>query len=155
EGSAVSGPVASFTDSNATDTASQLSATITWGDGSTSAGVVTGSAGAFSVAAAAGHAYAAEGTFATSVIVTNSADHVSTAIAGSATATEADVLTAQAAAKIAVTTGQTFSGTVATFADSFTANTGSDLTATIAWGDGTSSTGTVTDVNGAISVAGG
>jgi hypothetical protein len=150
EGSAVNAPVASFTDSNSADTASQLSATIAWGDGTTSAGIVTGGAGVFSVAPAAGHIYADEGSYATSIAITNSADNVTTTLAGGATATEADVLTAGAAPAIAATAGTAFNGTVATFTDSYTANTASDFAATINWGDGTSSAGTVTDVNGVL-----
>ncbi len=154
EGSAVTAPVASFTDSNVTDAASQLSATIIWGDGTTSAGVVTGSAGAFSVSAAAGHIYADEGSFATSIAVTNSADNVTTTLTGAITATEADVLTAGPAISVAATIGTAFTGTVAIFTDTYTANTASDFSATITWGDGTTSAGVITDVNGAISVAG-
>jgi hypothetical protein len=154
EGGTVTTPVASFTDSNTADTASQLSATIAWGDGSTTAGTVTGSNGVFSVSGASGHVYAAEGKFVTNVTVTNAADGVTTALTGAVTSTDADVFTPGAAQGIAATAGLAFNGTVATFTDSYTANTASDLTATIAWGDGTSSAGTVTDVNGSISVSG-
>src|SRR5205085_10247285 len=38
-----------------------------------------------------------------------------------------------------------FSGAVATFTNTFAGNTAADFTATIDWGDGTSSAGTVTD----------
>ncbi|MBV8912619.1 MAG: hypothetical protein JOZ05_06230, partial [Acetobacteraceae bacterium] len=51
--------VASFTDSNAADPASGFTATITWGDGTSSAGTVAGANGAFTVTA--GHTYADEG----------------------------------------------------------------------------------------------
>ncbi len=154
EGSVVAGPVASFTDSNTADTASQLSATIAWGDGTASAGVVTGGNGVFSVAPAAGHSFADEGRYATSIAITNGADAVTTILTGGVTATEADVLTPGAAPSIATAAGAAFNGIVATFSDSNAANSASDLSATINWGDGTSSTGVVTDVNGAISVAG-
>ncbi len=154
EGSAPSGPVATFTDSNLTDTVSQLSATINWGDGTTSAGTVPGGNGAFSIAGTSGHVYAAEGSYATTIAVTNTTDGVTTTLSGGVTATEADVFTPGAATTLAATAGQAFTGAVATFTDGFIANTASDLTATITWGDGTTSAGTITDVNGAISVAG-
>ncbi len=152
EGSAVTATLASFTDSNTADTASQLSAAITWGDGTTSTGVVSGAAGAFSVAA--GHAYADEGSYPTSIAITNSADAVTTTLSGTVTATEADVLAVGAAPTIAATAGTAFSGTLASFTDSYAANPASDFTATIAWGDGSSSAGTVVASNGTISVSG-
>ena len=59
-----------------------------------------------------------------------------------------DVLTPHAIT-IAPATGQIFSGTVATFTDSNTSITASGLTATINWGDGTSTTaGVVTGGSG-------
>ena len=152
EGTAIAAPLASFTDSNATDLASQFTAAITWGDGTTTAGTVTGSNGSFSVAGS--HAYADEGSFLTSVAVTNSADHITTTLAGSATATEADVLAAGAAPAIAATAGLAFTGTVASFTDSYLATSAADLAATITWGDGSSSAGTVSGGNGSFSVAG-
>src|SRR5215831_14061905 len=50
--------------------------------------------------------------------------------------------------------GQAFSGTVATFTDRYTGNTASDFSATINWGDGTTTAGTITDARGTISVSG-
>src|SRR5208282_1030833 len=52
--------VATFTDTNASDTAGIFTATINWGDGTTSAGTITGSNGAFAVAGS--HTYADEGS---------------------------------------------------------------------------------------------
>ena len=52
--------IASFTDSNTTDSACGFTATIDWGDGTPSAGTVTGSNGSFAVSG--GHTYADEGT---------------------------------------------------------------------------------------------
>src|SRR5262249_55319560 len=51
--------------------------------------------------------------------------------------------------------GKTFSGVVATFTDANTQATAANFTATINWGDGTTSTGTVTpDPNGGFDVSG-
>ena len=152
EGSAITAPLASFTDSNAADVASQFSASILWGDGTTTAGTVSGAAGSFSVAG--NHAYADEGSFVTAVSITNSADNVTTTLAGSATAVEADVLAATGAPAIAATAGLAFTGTVASFTDTYLATAAGDLAATITWGDGTTSAGTVTGGNGSFSVAG-
>lgn len=66
----------------------------------------------------------------------------------------ADVLT-PTAATINATAGTSFSGTVATFADSNTSFLASGLTATINWGDGTASTaGVVNGGNGSFTVSG-
>jgi hypothetical protein len=154
EGSAVVAPLAHFTDSNLTDTAAQLSASINWGDGTVTAATVTGSNGAFDIIDATGHVYTAEQTYATTITVTNTADQAATALTGAITVTEADVFAVTTAPAIAAMAGLAYTGTVATFSDSYTANTAADLVATIVWGDGTSSAGTVTDVNGAIAVAG-
>ncbi len=153
EGSALSGTLASFTDSATTDTASLLSATINWGDGTSSLGTITGGNGTFSVVSS-GHAYADEGSFVTSIVISNSADGSATTLAGGYTATEADMLTAGAAAQIAVAAGATFSGAVVNFTDSYSGATAADFTATINWGDGSSSAGTITDVNGTLGVTG-
>ncbi len=154
EGTALTGSVASFSDAMTADTAAAFTATIAWGDGTTSAGVVTGASGAFSVAAAGGHVYAAEGSHTITTTVTDAAVGASLSLTGSAVTSEADVFSGGAVPALAATATKAFTGTVATFSDAYTANTAADLTATITWGDGTTSAGTVTDVAGAITVAG-
>ncbi len=154
EGTPLTAPVATFTDSNTADAAANFSATIIWGDGTTSAGVITGANGSFSVAPAAGHVFADEGHFATSVAVLSAADGVTTTLSGAITATDADVLAAATAPAIAATAGQAYSATLATFTDGFGAATAADLAATIAWGDGTTSAGTVTATAGGFAVSG-
>ena len=63
-----------------------------------------------------------------------------------------DVLTPQATT-ISATAGQSFSATVATFTDSNTSISPSELAATISWGDGTTNTaGVVTGSNGSFAV---
>jgi len=153
EDSPVNAVVGTFTDSVSADTASQFTALITWGDGTSGTGTVTGSNGVFSVSAA-GHSYADEGNYATSINILNSADHSSVLLSGSAVAGEADMFTAGAPVTFSASTGTIYSGTVGTFTDSNTAGTPADLAATINWGDGTSSAGTLSEVNGTISVAG-
>ena len=71
-GTSVCGVVAHLTDSNLADTTATLVASINWGDtgpSSTSVGTITGSAGAFTVAAS--HVYAKSGTYGVSVVVTD------------------------------------------------------------------------------------
>jgi len=155
EGKATSGAVATFTDSNAADLASGFTATINWGDGTTSTGVVTGANGAFSVAPAAGHVYATEGAYTVTTSITRTADNAQLTATGSITAAEGDVLAVKSAPSLTAQAGQSLSNVVvATFSDSYTGNVASDFAATINWGDGTTSAGTVTDVNGVLSVAG-
>jgi hypothetical protein len=143
--------VARFTDPNTSDAASSFTASINWGDGTTTSGTVAGSNGFFTVAG--GHTYADEGSFPLGVTITDTANNANVSLSGTVAAAEADVLTAHPLT-FTVSAGQSFSGTVATFADSDASNVASDFSATIDWGDGTTSAGVITDTAGAISVSG-
>jgi len=146
-------PVATFTSTYAANTASDFTATIDWGDGTTSVGTITGAKGDF-VVSATGHTYADEGNF--NVTVTVRDDAPGTAVAsGSASigVIENDQLTVAAVQPtITVPEGQFFSGTVAVFNDTYKANPASDFTATIDWGDGTTTAATVVGQNGVLTV---
>jgi hypothetical protein len=61
KGSKFDGPVASFTDAQTATLSGRFIATINWGDGTSSAGVVSGGVGSFSVAGV--HRYGRLGTF--------------------------------------------------------------------------------------------
>jgi hypothetical protein len=63
------GNVATFTTPDQTDSAAAFTAVITWGDGSTSNGIITGSNGTFTVGGS--HTYAAAGSYAVSVQISN------------------------------------------------------------------------------------
>jgi hypothetical protein len=150
EGTAFTGQTASFTDSNNTDTASDFSATIDWGDGTTTAATVGGSAGGpFSVSGS--HTYADEGSFTVTSTLTPNAGPAATATS-TATVAEADVLTVHPIQPSPSTSeGTTFTGRVANFINSNAANnTPADLTATIDWGDGTTTAGAVSNPAGKI-----
>ncbi|HEV2476533.1 MAG TPA: choice-of-anchor tandem repeat GloVer-containing protein [Candidatus Dormibacteraeota bacterium] len=136
EGSAASTTVATFTDANPYAQAGDFTATITWGDGSTSAGTVSGT-GTFTVSG--GHAYAEAGTYATSVTINDAGGAVLT-VSGSAKVADY-ALTAYG---ISATVHKAFSGKVATLYDADPSAVSSDFKVTITWGDGTSSSGTVT-----------
>ncbi len=130
EGKPFTGTVATFTD---TDT------------GSTSTGTVTGSGGSFSVSA--GHTYSEEGSDQVTVTITDS-DNASNSAAAQSTATVADGALAASAA-CSATFSRSFSGMTAMFVDAASpSGTVSDFSATISWGDGTSSAGTITVVSG-------
>jgi adhesin/invasin len=147
----VSGPIVTFTDIDAGDLASAFKATIDWGDGTTSAGVVTGSNGTFTLSGT--HAYADEGSFPLSTTITRTADNATITLSGTVTATEADVLTAQPVT-INANANQAFSGKVATFTDADPSALAGDFTATIDWGNGVTTAGTVTGGNGTFTVLG-
>jgi hypothetical protein len=144
-------PVATFSDSNGGDTAASFTATINWGDGVTSTGTVSGGAGTFTVSG--GHTYADEGNDSAKVILTHTADGATSTVSGSVAVAESDVLTGH---PVSFTTHahQAFSGTVATFTDTDTANVAGDFTATIDWGDGTTTAGTVSGASGTFTVNG-
>jgi hypothetical protein len=109
-------------------------ATVDWGDGSPSAtvpvpaAVVTGS-----------HTYAEEGAYRVSVDVHD----LDGSVIVLGTATVADAPLSARAASFSVVTKTTFAGMVASFTDADPNGSASDFTATIDWGDGSSSAGIV------------
>jgi hypothetical protein len=146
--------VATFTDAGFTgNPASAYTASINWGDGTVTAGTVSGSAGSYTVTGT--HAYADEGTQTATVTFTETGVSNGTAMASADVAVaEGDVLT-PSPVTITPTEGTAFSGPVASFTDTNTGNVASDFTATIAWGDGTSTTGvTPTGGSGTFTVSG-
>ena len=82
-GTPLSATVASVSDPNSSDAPNNLSATINWGDGSTSAGAISGGNGSFAVAGT--HTYASGGSYTITVTVTRAGN--------SATATDSAVIT--------------------------------------------------------------
>jgi ribosomal protein L6P/L9E len=153
EGAAISDTtVATFTDANPNATASDFTATINWGDGtSTSGTVVAQNGGGFAVDG--GHTYADEGQY--TIGVSSKDVGGSTAnVTGSASVADADVLTGQGTSLQANVNQALTNVTVASFSDTDAATPASDLTATIDWGDGMTTGGTVAGGNGAFTVSG-
>src|SRR5262249_22318163 len=88
EGAAFTGAVASFSDPDTGATAGEYTATINWGDATTSAGTVSGpTGGPFSVNGT--HTYAEEGSYSVTVTITD-ADFASNSATTRSTATVAD-----------------------------------------------------------------
>jgi hypothetical protein len=145
EGSGFNGTVATFSDPDSSASATEYSATIDWGDGSpTSSGAISGTGGEFSVDGA--HTFPEEGSYSVIVKITD-VDNPSNAATATSTANVADAaLTSQCAAS--ATSPQSFSGPTATFTDANPGGQGSDYAATIDWGDGASSAGTVSSGTG-------
>ena len=140
EGHAMTATVATFTDADTNATASEYSATIDWGDGSTSTGTIAGTAAAFTVSGT--HTYAEEGSEAVTVTITDT-DNSSSSARTSSTVSVADALLSASPACTAASL-RSFAGRTATFSDAASpAGTASDFTAAINWGDGSSGAGTV------------
>jgi hypothetical protein len=145
EGASYSGKVATFDDPDTSATASEYSATIDWGDGSpTSSGTISGSGGSFQVDGT--HTYEEEGTYDVTVVITD-VDNTSNTDTAHSTANVADApLHSQCAAP--ATSLKAYAGPTATFTDEDPNGTSSDYTATIDWGDSSTSSGTVSPGSG-------
>ena len=140
EGKPFTGTVASFTDADTIATAADYSATISWGDGSSSAGTVAGAAGAFTVSGS--HTYAEEGAEQVTVTITDT-DNPSNSATANSTATVADAALAASPA-CSATFAHAYSATTATFVDAASpAGTLSDFSAAINWGDGAITAGRI------------
>lgn len=146
--------LATFSDADPAGTATDYTATVNWGDGSpldTGATVQQVSGTTFQVNSA-GHSYTEEGTYAVSVTIQDSG--------GSSVVMQPSLVVADAALHATVNTiapveGAPFSGTVATFTDDDPNGMPTQYHATIDWGDGSTSAGTVLSmVKGAFPVSG-
>lgn len=145
EGQSVTATVATFTDPDTKATAAEYSAMIDWGDASTSAGVITGAAGNFSVSGT--HTYAEEGSYKVTVTVTDVDNPKSTGTADSTAIVVDAALTASPAC--AATSLKAYSAPTATFTDAASPfGTLSDFSASINWGDASVTAGTVTGPDG-------
>ena len=154
EGMTFAGQVATFSDSFTQTPASAFTATVDWGDGTTTTGSITGSAGSFTVSGS--HVFAEEGTPTVKVsIVENGAGATASATTSTAaTIADGDTFT-PTAVTIDATAGAAFSGVVAKFTDSLTTTPAGNLSATINWGDGsTTDAGTIGGASGTFTVSG-
>jgi hypothetical protein len=142
--------VAEFSDPNLTRSASEYTAVIEWGDGTSSAGSVAGGAGSFAVAG--GHVYAEEGIYPVSVVIGIAQVPESSSRAGT-TASVADA--PLAASGSAISSGLQFSGQLASFSDADPGAVASDFSARVEWGDGTSSAGSVSSGGAGFAVSAG
>jgi hypothetical protein len=139
-----SGAVATFT-TDASATAGEYTASINWGDGTTSSATIAGGVGTFSVSG--NHIYADGGAWPLKVTVTHEA--IESSATGTATVADAS-LTATGPSGLTVAEGGAVATTLAHFTD---ADTGpvpppSHYIATISWGDGSSSPASITGLGG-------
>jgi len=143
EGAPFTGTAARFTDPDAAATAGEYTATVDWGDGTpTTTGTITKTAdGTFTVAG--GHTYTEESTATVTVAIRDTDNSANTATVTTAATIGDAGLTPGSPATITPVEGAGFTGTVGTFTDANPGGTTADFTATVNWGDGTSSPGTV------------
>jgi hypothetical protein len=154
EGASFSGQVATINDGDSTSTNSEYSATVDWGDGSVTAGTITGPAGG-PFAVSGGHTWADEGSFPVTVSISDGDNAgANTAAAGTATVLEADGLTSTGSIAITTASDGSFSGAVSGFTNTSTINVASDFAATINWGDSTTNPGIVNVSAGNLTVSG-
>jgi hypothetical protein len=155
EGQPFSGTLATFSDPGSPDPAADFTATVDWGDGTTTTGTVTGAGGNFTVSGS--HTYVDElvGGAINVTVSEPDANFTIGPVADALTVGEGDNPSGTGAT-ITPTEGLAFSGAVATFTDTgYPANIPADFTATIDWGDGTTTTtGTVTGAGGSFTVSG-
>ena len=143
EGAPFTKPVATFTEPDASAPASQYTATIDWGDTSSSAGTVTGPAGGpFTVNGT--HTYAEEGSYTTTVTIKDNNNSANTYTATSKATVGDASLTPGALTLTGGVEGVSPGSASFTFTDANPFAPASDFTATITWGDGGTSAGLVT-----------
>ena len=154
EGASFTGTVASFKDPDTSDGASDYTATINWGDGTptTNGTTVDDGGGAFHVTGT--HTYAEEGSNPVTVTVQDK-DTTNVTSTARSSANVADAALHATPRQNSATTDSPpvplllwpnppGSGVLATFTDDDPAGTLADYSATIHWGDGTDTSGTVT-----------
>ena len=145
EGAGFTATVGSFTDANPGSTITDFTASIDWGDGtSSSGGTVSGpTGGPFTVTGT--HTYTEEGSYPLTVSVLDDGG-ATTTLTGAATVTDA-ALTATGNPNL-LSTNPVTNLPVATFTDANPGGTIADFTASIDWGDGATSAGTVSGPTG-------
>jgi PKD domain len=146
EGVAFTGTVATFTSPD-----NSFSATIDWGDGTTTAGTVSGGSGSFSISGT--HTYAEDGTYNVPVTIHDNTDSTNTPVTSTANVVE-QTLSLTALGPFTIAEGSLFSQQVATFHDPSSPDPASFFGATINWGDGTTTTGTLTGSAGNYQISG-
>src|SRR5581483_1953226 len=143
--------VATFSDTLTATPASDFTATIDWGDATTSAGVVSGGSGAFQVSGT--HTYAATGNYPVMVTLSDDAPGTATATTTSTAVINNSNLSVTAT-NFSAAEYTSFTGSVGSFTDVDTTKTAADFTATIDWGDGVTSSATVSGGSGSFTLSG-
>jgi hypothetical protein len=142
--------VATFVDPDPAASASEFLATIAWGDGSSSAGTISGpTGGPFSISGT--HTYASAATDVAAVYIsdvdakTGSSTRVTSSVASTVRVADAAISATCTTPAVSLSS---FGATVATFTDADPSGSASQHRATIAWGDASSSPGVVSGPDG-------
>ncbi|HET6251089.1 MAG TPA: hypothetical protein VFE47_25605 [Tepidisphaeraceae bacterium] len=145
--------LATFTDPGGAEPTADYSATIKWGDGASATGVITYNSATSKFTVSASHTYAAAGTYHPTVVVHHDVAPASNTVTDTVNVIAATISSPKGVA-VSGREGRVFTGSVATFASS-SSTAASNFSATIAWGDGVTSTGTiVSDGSGHFHVTG-
>ncbi len=148
-GTTFNGVVGSFTQYSGTSP-SDFTATINWGDGvSEPATVAAGTNGMFTVSAT--HEFADPGSRSATITVSDTAGSTGSFTIG---VSVSDVPLSVSASNVAAVQGVAFTGQVATFTQANTFATPGQYAATINWGDGTTTKGSISGGNGVFTVTG-
>jgi hypothetical protein len=152
-------PVATFTDPGGDEPLDEYSATINWGDGHTSSGTITYDSGVFTVSG--NHTYAEEsgsehpGSDPYQITVTISHGEAPDAVAHSTAVVSDPAVTPTGGFNFVAVEGDPSAlQTVATFTDPGGAESLNDYLASIDWGDGHTSSGTISVDSGVFTVKG-
>jgi hypothetical protein len=153
EGSGYSGAVATFSTADPQAQTSNYIAMIDWGDSVSTAATITANGGGnFTVSSTGTHAYSGPGTFPVKVTVVSLGGVHGT---GSTTAAVKEAPIVGTPGTISTVAGTAFSGVLGTFTQ-FALTPAAAFTATVNWGDGTTSLGTVlANAGGTFTVSGG
>jgi hypothetical protein len=153
EGVAFNGPIATFTDGNPLSTPADFVATVDWGNGNVTNGqIVNAPGGGFNINSTNTYAAAsAPGQFST-IMVTLTDQHGTQPIqkAASVKVEDAPITARPTTQAQAAIEGNPFNGVIATFVDANPQGPLADYTATIDWGDGHITTGTISPLGGGV-----
>jgi uncharacterized delta-60 repeat protein len=152
EGATLQGALATFTEANPLATPDSFTATIDWGDGVTSAGTVTAtSSGSFTVVGS--HVYAEEGENMPVTVVIDGPAALQATATSTASVSDAKLHIAPGTT-VAPSGGLANNLLVASFTDDGGPEAASDYSATIDWGDGATTAGSITWANGVFDITG-
>ncbi|OYV85866.1 MAG: hypothetical protein B7Z73_12740 [Planctomycetia bacterium 21-64-5] len=143
------GIVATFTDGNSLAKATDFTAAIDWGDGTSGPGTVSVAKDGFEVSGS--HLYASSGT---ENVVVSVSDVGGSKVTITSSATVAPSSIDASGATVSATEGAAFNGVVATFTRGDGSAPALDFTAKIDWGDAQTSAATVTESGTTYSIAG-
>jgi len=144
--------VATFTDTNGGDTAASFTATIAWGDLTSTAGTIAGpTSSTFTISGT--HTYAEDGLYTVLVTLTRTAGPTTASV--SLTNNVEETLLTSIATPFTIPEGALFNGAVGIFTDPGSPDPASAFSATIDWGDGTTTVGTITGPGGGTYAVGG